>query len=96
MRFIPRKSLLPLSVFLPLCFIPAFCQAQIKPVADDARQAERVDAYVHHRMKALHIPGLSLAVLFAPESGADARDRVGHGVRTAGARVASRVRRTQG
>jgi gas vesicle protein len=40
------------------------------------------------------LTGLSLAVLFAPESGADTRERVSHGARTAGARVASRVRRT--
>jgi D-alanyl-D-alanine carboxypeptidase len=63
MRFIPRKSLPPLLVFLWLCLTPAATLAQTKHTAEDARRSARVDAYVSERMRALHIPGLSLVVL---------------------------------
>lgn len=63
MRFMPRKSLLPRLVFLWLCLIPALTLAQTKPITEDGRKASQVDAFVNERMKALHIPGLSLVVL---------------------------------
>ncbi len=50
-------------LILWLCLNPALTLAQNKPTAEDVRQTAKVDAYVSERMKALHIPGLSLVVL---------------------------------
>lgn len=59
-----RHDSLPIRLFfLWLCLTPALTLAQTKPTAEDASPAAKVDAYVEERMKALHIPGLSLVVL---------------------------------
>ena len=61
---VTRRGSLPIRLlFLWLCLAPALTLAQTKPTAGDARRAAKVDAYVRGRMKALHIPGLSLAVV---------------------------------
>lgn len=59
----PRKSLSPYLFFLWLFLTPALCQAQTTSVADNARQTDKLDAYVREQMAARHIPGLSLAVV---------------------------------
>jgi D-alanyl-D-alanine carboxypeptidase len=63
MKITRRDSLPARLLFLWLCLSPTLALAQARPAAEDARQTEKVDAYVNERMKALHIPGLSLVVL---------------------------------
>ena len=59
----PHNSLLIRLSFLCLCFVPVLCWAQTKPVARTERQTEKIDSFVREKMRANHIPGLSLAVL---------------------------------
>jgi hypothetical protein len=63
MKITRRDSLPARLLFLWLCLSPTLTLAQARPTAEDARQTEKVDAYVKEQMKALHIPGLSLVVL---------------------------------
>lgn len=50
-------------MLLGLCIPPASTAAQTQPGVRSGVEAEKVDAHVRERMAALHIPGLSIAVV---------------------------------
>jgi D-alanyl-D-alanine carboxypeptidase len=50
-------------IFLWLCLAAVSASAQTKSEGEFKRRNERVEAYVHEKMDANHIPGLSLAVV---------------------------------
>lgn len=58
-----HNSFLIRLLFLWLCLASVLISAQTKPVIENNRQTEKVDAFVRDKMAANHIPGLSLAVV---------------------------------